>query len=94
MDPVKIKDNFYYYDVTQLAEGLVIIAKDHWWLCVDGDPKKAVFWSRDKIINICKMRAQCNQDKRIVEHLKQRFGMYDDFHIVQIPAACYPTSYD
>lgn len=44
-------------DVTTAKAGLEVY-KDSYWLCEDGDPKKALFWGKSP---------QCNRNKGIVE---------------------------
>lgn len=55
----KLNKHFNTKDVTEPESGLVCYTKS-WWTCVDGDPKKALFYGDSP---------QCNKDKRICEHL-------------------------
>lgn len=59
---------FHIYDVTNpfldgRDQGVtnVRIFKNYWWLCVDGDPTKALFYSQF-------YNPQCNSNKAIMEH--------------------------
>src|SRR5688572_6202342 len=69
----------------------VEIYKNYWWACVDGDPKKAVFYSWSS-----KYRTpQCNLNKSIMDHVYvsgsavDRIGkaLEKKVEIVQIPMA-------
>lgn len=54
-------------DVTMPLNGLIVKC-NHWWLCTEGDPKRALFWKVDSY-KACFDSPQCNVDKRILEHL-------------------------
>lgn len=49
---------FHTLDITEPKEGLVVMM-DRWWLCVEGDPKRAMFFDNSP---------QCNRIKKIAEH--------------------------
>lgn len=55
----KLNKKFSTKDVTEPKSGLVCYTES-WWICLDGDPKKALFYGSSP---------QCNKDKRIGEHL-------------------------
>jgi hypothetical protein len=68
-------------DVTQPKEGLVV-RKDSYWLCENGDPAKAFFWGP---------APQCNKDKRIMDwRLSQPNTIPDNAQIVFIEYAYIP----
>jgi hypothetical protein len=69
-------------DVTEPKEGLVVY-KDAYWLCVDGDPKRALFFGNSP---------QCNKDKRIQEWaMKQdQYANRGDLQIIHIETAFVP----
>lgn len=69
-------------DITTPKSGLVIYTTSY-WLCVDGDPKQALFYGESP---------QCNKDKRICEHLL-RSGSYAgriDLQITYVETAFVP----
>lgn len=69
-------------DVTKPKEGLVVM-KAAYWLCVDGDPTKALFFGN---------APQTNKDKRIPEwSLKQdRYKAVGNLQIIYIETAYAP----
>lgn len=73
--------NYRTEDVTIPIDGYVL-KKDKYWLCEDGDPKKALFFWKT---------AQCNGDKRILEwSLKHSYKAHDNLQIVFIEFAYTP----
>jgi len=83
-DETATPENYVERDVTQAMNGLTV-KRNHWWLCVDGDPKRALFWK----VRSYKSQfdsPQCNVDKRIVEHLNEVPGVVPTF----IPIAYVP----
>lgn len=73
---------FNLKDVTTPVQGLVVY-KDAYWLCADGDTKKALFYGD---------APQCNKDKRILEwSLKSKsYTTMGDLQIVFIETAFVP----
>jgi len=62
--------NFNTRDITIPKEGFFVY-KDKYWVCVDGDPAKAVFFGDNP---------QCNRYDRIVEHgIKTK--LYGDMNV-------------
>jgi hypothetical protein len=53
------KSAFNTKDIKTPQSGLVVL-RDAYWLCEDGDPKRALFFGDSP---------QCNKDKRITEYL-------------------------
>lgn len=62
-------DSYIERDVTEPMNG-AIVKRNHWWLCVDGDPKRALFYKVSSY-KVSFSAPQCNTDKRIVESLNE-----------------------
>lgn len=65
MSTLELKD-YVERDVTEPRNGLTVMANS-WWLCVDGDPKRALFYKGSF--------PQCNTNKYIVERLNKLEGV-------------------
>jgi len=92
--------SFHTYDVTKpfsdREQGVenIQVFKNFYWLCVDGDPTKALFYGNY-------YAPQCNQNKSILEHRyakgtqAERIGnlIEAEVKIVQIPLAYSPGKY-
>lgn len=76
--PIENVKNFMTFDITQPKEGLVVL-KDRYWLCLDGDLTKALFFVSGKIVT-----GQCNKDKRVHEHVLKNNERYKKIGNVQI----------
>lgn len=67
--------------------GIVQVYKDYWWWCVDGDPKKALFYRPGR-------RGfgspQCNSNKTISERVGKNLGHDKRAQLIQIPVALSP----
>jgi len=75
------KVKYHTKDVTEPKDGLVI-KRDNFWLCEDGDPTCALFFWKT---------AQCNKDKRVLEwSLKNTYKDHDNLQIVFIDYAYVP----
>lgn len=70
-------------DVTTPKEGLVCYLNSH-WLCVDGDPKRAMFFGTSP---------QANTNEQIGHHLLKTNPIYDglNLQVVHIPIAYVPN---
>lgn len=71
-------------DVTEPKDGLVVY-KDAHWLCVNGDPKRALFYGNSP---------QCNRNVKVSEWtLKQdQYAKRGDLQIIYIETAFVPQS--
>lgn len=68
-------------DVTEPKTGYTVKA-DCYWLCEDGDPKKALFHNQT---------AQCNKDKRITDWVyKGAYKSDASLQVIFIPIAYIP----
>jgi hypothetical protein len=68
-------------DVQTPANGRQVYL-DYWWLCENGDPKKALFLNAS---------AQCNKNKQIVEMVwNGAWKAAENLKIVKIPIAYLP----
>lgn len=75
------KVKYHTKDVTKPIDGLVI-KKDCFWLCEDGDPERALFFWKTP---------QCNKDKRVAEwSLNNTYKAHDNIQIVFIELAYVP----
>jgi hypothetical protein len=78
------KVKYHTKDVTIPQTGLVV-RKDHYWLCEDGDPAKALFHNTTP---------QCNSDKRCTEWvLNNAYKSHNNIQIVFIDIAFIPQIY-
>ena len=59
-------DRYVTRDVT-VAKGVVRVIKDHWWWCVNGDAKKAVFYVARRPRDIGS--PQCNTSRWLAERI-------------------------
>jgi hypothetical protein len=76
---------FNLKDITEPKDGLIVYMNAY-WLCVDGDPKKALFYHD---------APQCNRDKRIQEWMLKE-GQYagrTDLEITHVGIAYAPNRY-
>jgi hypothetical protein len=80
-----MKKPFNIKDITEPKQGYIVY-KDHFWLCVDGDPKQALFY---------KDMPQCNADKRVHEWaLKtENYVGFSNLQITFIALAYLPPRY-
>ena len=75
-------------DVTN-PRGVVRVLRDHWWWCVDGDPRKAVFYiGGGRFAGRRIGSPQCNSNRAITERIPVPFG---SAVIRQIPLAFVPA---
>lgn len=70
-------------------KGIVQVYRDSWWWCIDGDPKRALFYGASR-----RHRgfAQCNTNPAIARTLGERNGYDKVAQMVQIPLAFVPWS--
>lgn len=61
---------FFDLDITEPKDGLIVM-KNRWWACIEGDPKKALFFGQGK-------SPQCNSQQSIIERSIQK-GLYKGF---------------
>jgi hypothetical protein len=68
------------------TNGIVQVFRDYWWWCIEGDPKRALFF--------CMLRGigspQCNLKREIAEAIGERLGHNKCAKLVQIPLALVP----
>lgn len=75
------KVKYHTVDVT-IPKSYSTVRKDHYWLCEDGDPTKALFHNQTP---------QCNKDHRIAEWVfKNAYKAHDNIQIVFIELAYVP----
>lgn len=69
-------------DVTEPKEGLVVY-KDAYWFCVDGDPKQALFFGKFP---------QCNKNKNVQDWMmkQDQYAKQGNLQIVLIETAFVP----
>ena len=69
-------------DVTEAEAGLTVYT-DSWWLCVDGDPKQALFFGKSP---------QANSKERLAKHILETNSLYDGMNlkVTHIPVAFVP----
>jgi hypothetical protein len=80
-EKVAKKIKYHTIDVT-IPKSMLVVRKDCYWLCEDGDPTKALF---------CHQTPQCNTDKRIAEWvLNGAYKAHDNLQIVFIELAYVP----
>jgi hypothetical protein len=80
LKPAK-KVKYHTIDVTK-PKNYATVRKDHYWLCEDGDPTKALFHNE---------ALQCNKDKRIAEWvLNGAYKAHDNIQVVFIEMAYVP----
>lgn len=75
--PIENAKGFKTLDVTQPTEGSVVY-KNRYWLCLDGDLSKALFFERGDIIT-----PQCNTNKKVADYVLKG-KMYQEIGNVQI----------
>lgn len=67
--------------------GIVQVFCDYWWICAEGDPKRAMFYTRGRGVG----SPQCNANKAIMETLATPLRAYGAaVEIIQIPLAFVP----
>jgi hypothetical protein len=79
---------YFEQDVLEPTHSIVSVYRDYWWWCVEGDPKRALFWrssDRDRVGH-----AQCNHSKECAEAVGKRLGHDTRATLVQIPLAFAP----
>lgn len=68
-------------------KGIVQVYRDYWWWCVDGDAKRALFYSpRKKGVG----SAQCNHSQAVAAHVGNNLGHDMRAQLIQIPLAFSP----
>jgi hypothetical protein len=78
-------------DVTD-PRGVVRVLRDHWWWCVDGDPRKAVFYiGHGRFAKPRVGSPQCNSNRSISERIPVPF---ETAVLCQIPMAFAPVERD
>ena len=60
------------------TNGIVQVFRDYWWWCVDGDPKRALFFCGSP---------QCNFKQELAEAVGGRLGHNERAKLVRIPLA-------
>jgi hypothetical protein len=76
---------FVEKDVTEPLNGLTV-KRNHYWLCADGDPKRALFYKVDSWKSQFDA-PQCNTDRRVVDAINDIPGA----EIIFIPVAYVPA---
>lgn len=81
-------DQYVLRDVTD-PRGVVRVLRDRWWWCVDGDPRKAVFYiGRGRFARRHVGSPQCNGNRLITERIPVPF---ESASIVLVPIAFVPA---
>jgi hypothetical protein len=66
-------EHYVIRDVTSPV-GVVRVLRDRWWWCLDGDPRKAVFYiGRGRFASRRAGSPQCNGNKAITERIPVPF---------------------
>lgn len=73
-DATMTLEHYLERDVTEPINGLTV-KRNHWWLCVNGDPKRALFYKVSSY-KVEFSAPQCNVDKSIVESLNGREAIW------------------
>lgn len=68
-------------------KGIVQVMRDHWWWCMDGDPKRALFYAP-------RMRdvgsPQCNSIEAVAKRIGENLGHDKAAVLIHIPLAFAP----
>lgn len=67
--------------------GEVQVYRNYWWWCVDGDPKRALFYARRKHEV---GSPQCNFNKAVAEVVGKKLEQDSIAQLIQIPLAFVP----
>lgn len=84
MSPI---DNCVTRDVTQ-PDGIVQVYRNFWWWCVDGDPRKALFYCPRGRRDVGS--PQCNQSEAVAKRIGEDLHYVECAQMVQIPLAFVP----
>jgi hypothetical protein len=85
------KEHYVIRDVTD-PKGVVRVLRDKWWWCVDGDPRKAVFFiGRGRLARRHVGSPQCNSNRWITERITTPF---ESAVVTQIQLAFVPIDRD
>lgn len=80
-----MKSIFNTKDITEPKSGLIVY-KDAWWMCENGDPTKALFYG---------MSPQCNKNKLICEWvIKNKLYEGENIEIIFVETAFVPPQPD
>lgn len=80
-------EHYVIRDVTD-PRGTVRVLRDHWWWCVDGDPRKAIFYVGRPNSRRHVGSPQCNSNRAITERITTPF---ETASVCQIPIAFIPV---
>lgn len=72
-----MNQNYKIIDITIPKEGRVV-RLNSWWLCVNGDPQKALFYNSSP---------QCNSDKKIADWILTKTNVPESVSVVFIETA-------
>lgn len=81
-----MSDRYVERDVVD-PNGIVQVKKDYWWWCVEGDPKRALFFCPNgRGVG----SPQCNYDENLARLVGQKLGHDKRAQLIQIPMAFSP----
>lgn len=80
-------ESFYIERNVVDPEGIVQVYKDRWWWCVEGDPKRALFYRRHKRDV---GSPQCNGSQALAESVGANLKHAERAQLIHIPLAFVP----
>jgi hypothetical protein len=93
----EIDNNYFEFNVLEpySCSNFFQVYWNRYWWCVDGDPRRAVFYyggENDKIIQPLIMYPQCHISEKTARHLLKNSALQnkEDISIVLIPMAFVP----
>lgn len=67
--------------------GIVQVYKNFWWWCIDGDPKRAIFY---RLTPRSTGSPQCNSNESIARGVGEKLGYPEGAQLIHIPLAFVP----